>query len=443
MSQQSGEFDAPRRTLAAIVFTDVANFSALMSHNEDRTLALVKRDLKEIGGICEKFQGKVLKSTGDGLLMYFDSAVQAVACALHVQQVLSTQAKSLLPEEALGHRIGIHLGDVFVSEKDVMGDGVNVAARLQAEAEPGGIAISQTVYDVVKNRLAVTATCLGPRELKNIKDAIPVYQILLDAAAGAVGQGMPRQKKATGSRGKWIAIGAGVVVVLGALVPTWIILARLDKTTSVAPSPAAPAAAPTPVSVAERATSTAPFAEGLSGGGKVVAWVGSQPANPAAPAAAAGGAAVAVAPAGASPELDAKRLECLTRYNFTGMLAWLDKNKMKDSPVYARYRKLSGLNAWTQATLQETKASRPLIVIHATPQGEERYEVWQDAGGRLTLKGPQSIDKQAFSEIRPSLMVDIYSAAISQSRGDMPAPPSLAEAVGIFRQEAVSLGLMK
>ncbi|MCS6813221.1 MAG: adenylate/guanylate cyclase domain-containing protein [Cyanobacteria bacterium] len=167
-----------QRTLAAIVFTDGVNFSARMSVNEEHTLELIRRDLALMRELCEQqFEGHVLKSTGDGLLMYFSSAVQAVSCALDIQKQLADRAVLLPPSGILTHRIGIHLGDVFITENDVMGNGVNIAARLQAEAEPGTVCISQTVYDVVRASLALNATYLGPLTLKNIQEAIPAYQL--------------------------------------------------------------------------------------------------------------------------------------------------------------------------------------------------------------------------------------------------------------------------
>ena len=170
-----------QRSLAAIVFTDVVSFSARMQADEETTLRLLKRDFEEMREICVSHHGSVLKTTGDGLLLYFSSAVQAVACALAMQRAFAAQLKARPAAESLTHRVGIHLGDVFVNEQDVMGDGVNIAARLQAEAEPGGICISQTVYDVVRNKLALHVTRLGPRELKNISQAIPIYKLLLEA----------------------------------------------------------------------------------------------------------------------------------------------------------------------------------------------------------------------------------------------------------------------
>ena len=170
-----------QRALAAIIFTDVVGFSARMQADEETSLRLLERDFAVMREMCAHHEGSVLKTTGDGLLLYFTSAVQAVACALAMQRHFAEEARRLPATEMLAHRLGIHLGDVFVSEQDVMGDGVNIASRLQAEAAPGGICISQTVYDVVKNKLALQVINLGPRDLKNIAQAVPVYRILLEA----------------------------------------------------------------------------------------------------------------------------------------------------------------------------------------------------------------------------------------------------------------------
>jgi adenylate cyclase len=168
-----------QRTLATVVFTDCVGFSARMSVDEDHTLDLIRRDLKLMKHLCEEYEGRVLKSTGDGLLMCFTSAVKAVEYAVEVQKKLIGKASSLSPGDALKHRIGIHLADIFINETDVMGNGVNIAARLQTLADPSGICISQTVYDVVKAGLQVGTRYLGPRELKNIREVVPVYKILL------------------------------------------------------------------------------------------------------------------------------------------------------------------------------------------------------------------------------------------------------------------------
>ncbi|MEM8543970.1 MAG: protein kinase [Cyanobacteria bacterium P01_H01_bin.119] len=165
------------RTLAAIVVTDAVGFSARMSIEEESTLRIIQRDLQLMENTCKTLEGRVLKSTGDGLLLYFASAVQAVRCAIEIQHQLTQLNRSLSTDQSLLHRIGIHLGDVFFSQSDVMGNGVNIAARLQTEAQPGAICLSQIVYDVVKSQLDLDASFLGPLQLKNIQEAVPAYQI--------------------------------------------------------------------------------------------------------------------------------------------------------------------------------------------------------------------------------------------------------------------------
>src|ERR1700712_578991 len=120
-----------QRMLAAIVFTDTVNFSARMQAEEVVTLDLLKRDFGVMRKFCEQYSGMVLKTTGDGLLLSFSSAVHAVTCAQKMQRYFAETAKTLPEEAILTHRVGIHLGDVFFNENDVMGDGVNIAARLQ------------------------------------------------------------------------------------------------------------------------------------------------------------------------------------------------------------------------------------------------------------------------------------------------------------------------
>ncbi|WP_197985587.1 adenylate/guanylate cyclase domain-containing protein [Leptolyngbya sp. Cla-17] len=168
------------RTLATVVFTDCVGFSARMSVDEEHTLDLIRRDLALMKRICEQFEGRVLKTTGDGLLMCFSSAVKAVECAIATQQAIGASAIILPPKDYLMHRIGIHLADMYITATDVMGNGVNIAARLQTEADPGGICISQTVYDVAKHVLQLDTHYLGPRELKNIREVVPAYKILLN-----------------------------------------------------------------------------------------------------------------------------------------------------------------------------------------------------------------------------------------------------------------------
>ena len=166
-----------QRTLAAIVVTDAVGFSKHMSQDEDRALSIISRDLQLIGELCEFFDGKILKTVGDGMLMYFVSAVQAAACAVEVQKTFGGFIQSGQAGNHFVHRVGVHLGDIFFNQEDMMGTGVNIASRLEAEAYPGAICMSQVVYNVVKSRLDLDADYIGELDLKNIEEGIPAYHV--------------------------------------------------------------------------------------------------------------------------------------------------------------------------------------------------------------------------------------------------------------------------
>ncbi|MBN2468200.1 MAG: hypothetical protein JXD19_08625 [Deltaproteobacteria bacterium] len=182
-SESSGVDSQGRRMLAAVMFTDVVDSSRLMGENEERTMILIERDLRIICELCKQFNGRVLKQMGDGCLAVFQSGVYAVECAQEVQRLFAEHARSLPPEEVLQHRIGIHLGDIYVTDDEVMGDGVNVAARLQTEAPAGGICISQPLYEVIKTRLSMQTVYLGAKQLKNIRSPVHIYHVKIPMEA--------------------------------------------------------------------------------------------------------------------------------------------------------------------------------------------------------------------------------------------------------------------
>lgn len=166
-----------QRSLAAIAITDAVGFSKWMSRDEDTALAIINRDLQLIKSLCAAFEGKILKTTGDGVLMYFISAVQAASCAIEIQKKFATFAQDEQANEHFMHRVGVHLGDIFFNEEDMMGTGINIAARLESEAKPGAICMSQVVYEVVKYRLKLDVVYAGELSLKNIEQSVSAYHV--------------------------------------------------------------------------------------------------------------------------------------------------------------------------------------------------------------------------------------------------------------------------
>jgi len=170
-----------QRCLAAILAADVVGFSRLMEQNEAGTLATLKTRRKDIlEPLVARHQGRVFKVTGDGVLVQFGSAVNAVQCAVELQQGMAGATDNLPDDRRIVLRIGINLGDVIVEGSDLYGEGVNVAARLEVMADPGGICVSQSVYEQVKRKLPVSFENLGPKTLKNIAEPVIVYRVLTD-----------------------------------------------------------------------------------------------------------------------------------------------------------------------------------------------------------------------------------------------------------------------
>jgi class 3 adenylate cyclase len=166
-----------QRLLAAIVFTDVAGFSRLAARNESRAYQALQRDMDQMKSLCRSHNGQVLNTMGDGMLMSFSSAVDAMSCAIQIQQTLASQASTLPLSDVLHHRIGVHLGDVIVKGDDVFGDGVNTASRLQTEARPDSIWYSDAVQQVVNNKLKFTHRHVGPRTFKNLGAPVKVWEV--------------------------------------------------------------------------------------------------------------------------------------------------------------------------------------------------------------------------------------------------------------------------
>ena len=162
------------RRLAAILAADVAGYSRLMGADEEGTHERLKAHLRElVDPKIEKHHGRIVKNTGDGFLAEFASVVDAVRCAVEVQRGMIDCEPEFPDDQRIRFRIGINLGDVIAEEHDIFGDGVNVAARLEALAEPGGICISRVVRDQIRDKVDYAFEDLGEQHVKNITRPVP------------------------------------------------------------------------------------------------------------------------------------------------------------------------------------------------------------------------------------------------------------------------------
>ena len=167
------------RRLAAVLAADVAGYSRLMGADEEGTLAALRAHQRELlDPKIAEFRGRIVKTTGDGLLIEFGSVVDATHCAMDVQRGMTERNVSVPPNKRLEFRIGINVGDVIVEDNDIFGDGVNVAARLEGIAEPGGIVISASAHDAVINRIKAEFRDLGALSLKNIERPVRALQVV-------------------------------------------------------------------------------------------------------------------------------------------------------------------------------------------------------------------------------------------------------------------------
>jgi adenylate cyclase len=205
------------RRLTSILSADVFGYSRLMGLDEAGTLALLNDCKRVMTGLIAQHRGRVVSATGDSLLAEFQSPVMAVQTAVEIQRRLAERNQPIEPDRRMWFRIGINLGDVIVERDDIYGDDVNIAARLQSMAEPGGILISGTVFDQVKNKLGLGFESLGPQRLKNIDAEVPVYRAVMSgAAATGAAPAASLAPSAVGKRHRLImaAIRTGAIIAL-------------------------------------------------------------------------------------------------------------------------------------------------------------------------------------------------------------------------------------
>jgi len=213
-----GEHEHVERKLAAILAADLVGYSRLMGADELGTLRALKSLRRDhVDPTIAAYGGHIVKTTGDGLLVDFSSVVDAVACAVTIQRNMLEQNAAVPEDKRLVFRIGINIGDIIVDSKDIFGDGVNIAARLESICEPGGLCISEIARDQVRNKLPLTFTDLGEQQVKNIARPVRVFglapQEIAEAGELSVGRAKPVK---LGNRTALAAVLAIVLILAGA-----------------------------------------------------------------------------------------------------------------------------------------------------------------------------------------------------------------------------------
>jgi adenylate cyclase len=189
--------DKVKRRLTTVLCADVHGYSHLMEADEAGTLGTLHRNRAAMAGLVERHDGRIVNTWGDAVIAEFASVVEAVQCAAEIQQEISYQDSDRPNAHRMRFRIGINLGDVLVDGSDIYGDGVNIAARLQELAEPGGVVISGSVYDQVHNKLSLGFDFLGRQQMKNIAAPVMSYRVTTSGttpqadAIAAAGPGAP------------------------------------------------------------------------------------------------------------------------------------------------------------------------------------------------------------------------------------------------------------
>jgi class 3 adenylate cyclase len=183
------------RRLAAVLAADVAGYSRLMGRDEEHTLAGLKAIRKSlVDPAIAAYRGRIVKTTGDGLLAEFASAVDAACCGVEVQRGMAAQNVNVPQDVRIEFRIGIHVGDIIIDDNDIFGDGVNIAARLEGIAEAGGICISRQAFDQIEGKLQFAFREMGLQNLKNITKPIEVFAVEVDRTGGGLSQSNANQE---------------------------------------------------------------------------------------------------------------------------------------------------------------------------------------------------------------------------------------------------------
>jgi len=219
-----------KRKLTAILSADVQGYSRLIGEDEEGTIRTLKIYMEVITDFIQRHRGRVVATGGDSVLAEFASVVDAVRCAVGIQEELKDRNKELPEERRMEFRIGINLGDVVAEGENILGDGVNVAARVQSLAEAGGICISGTAYDQIKNKLAFSYDYIGEQAVKNIKEPVRVYRVRMDPEVFSAKVGQEKKGGGKGLSKTAMVIIAVSVIGVGAILYQFVLRPSPSKT---------------------------------------------------------------------------------------------------------------------------------------------------------------------------------------------------------------------
>jgi class 3 adenylate cyclase len=218
------ESTGSQRRLATILAADVVGYSKLMAQDEEATVRTLRSHRDIIDKLIARHEGRIFNTAGDAVLAEFGSVVEAVRCAISIQDELRVRNAELVADRQMLFRIGVNVGDVLVNGDDLLGDGVNIAARLEGIAQPGGICISGGTFEQVKNKMSVGFEDLGPQRVKNIPEAISAFAItsapvsVAGRAGASAGKASSRAAGTTRRRRRIaIAAAASLIVVVGGI----------------------------------------------------------------------------------------------------------------------------------------------------------------------------------------------------------------------------------
>ena len=267
-----------KRKIAAIFAADIAGYSRLVAEDEEETLRRLASYREVIDDFIAKASGRIFNTAGDAVLAEFPSAVDAVRCAIDIQESLRTRNMAYPPSRQMSFRIGITIGDVVERDGDLLGDGVNIAARLEGLAEVGGICVSRAVHEQVANKLSVQFADIGAQEVKNIPTPVHAYMVAMRREDGTYATPQVKKVAKAAPAPNWMwPLVVGVVSVVAIGVGGFLYFTKLE-TAQVASSPATPgptaskAAAPVPGPVTAPSPSPTPTRSLPPGTTSAMSW---------------------------------------------------------------------------------------------------------------------------------------------------------------------------